>query len=119
MNYTQIKSLLTKIDDPVLKLETVMDLGRQLLQKPSGCVSTEISGCASRVEICYDGSRFYGDADSALVRGIVAIIIAMANDRVRDIRGEFTSLNLNLGAGRINGVDSMVRYFETTAVIPA
>ncbi|MDR1697037.1 MAG: SufE family protein [Rickettsiales bacterium] len=113
MNYTQIKSLLTQIDDPVLKLETVMDFGKQIRAMPRPCASTEISGCASRVEICRSGGAFYGDADSALVRGVVAILVAMANSGVKNMRDEFSGLNLSLGAGRLSGVDSMIRYFES------
>ncbi len=29
-----------------------------------------------------------------------------------DLAGEFASLNLNLGAGRLNGVNSMIRFFQ-------
>ncbi len=112
MKYTDIKNILTKIDDPVLKLETVMDLGHQIGAMPQSCTCTEISGCASRVQICHHNGVFYASADSALVRGIVAIIIAMANSSVRDMRGEFSVLNLNLGAGRLTSVDSMIKYFE-------
>jgi len=112
MNYLEIKTLLTAIDDPVLKLETVMDLGKQLSPTPQHSACTEISGCASRVQICKSGGLFYGTADSALVRGVVAVILAMANDGIRDLRGEFESLKLNLGAGRLNGVNSMINYFE-------
>ena len=53
-----------------------------------------------------------------LVRGIVAIIVAMVdgknNDEIRkmDIKGEFGRLNLNLGSGRTNGVNSMIRFLQ-------
>lgn len=112
MNYAQIKSLLKTIDDPVIRLEVVMDLGMQSTPGPRSCAHTRISGCASNVEICKHNGRFYGMADSALVAGIVAIILAMANDGIRDLRGEFASLNLNLGAGRLSGVDSIIKYIQ-------
>jgi len=112
MNYTEIRSLLTTIDDPVMKLEFVMDLGKQLSPIPQNAACTEISGCASRVQICRDNNGIYGSADSALVRGIVAVILMMANDGVVDLRGEFNSLNLNLGAGRLNGVNSVISFLE-------
>jgi sulfur transfer protein SufE len=112
MTYTEIKSLLSQISDPVLRLEFVMDLGTQISPIPQTSVCTEVSGCASRVQICKASGKFYGAADSALVRGIVAIILAMANDGISDLRGEFNSLNLNLGAGRLNGVESIIKVIS-------
>lgn len=117
MTYVDIKNILLSIVDPVEKLEMVMDLGRNLEPVPDGATCNEIVGCASRVEICQLGGRFYGGADSALVRGIVAILIAMTQgksiDEIKqmDILSEFSSLNINLGAGRLNGLESMVRFF--------
>ncbi|MCL1891762.1 MAG: SufE family protein [Alphaproteobacteria bacterium] len=113
MNYSEIKKLLMRIEDPALRLEFVMDLGKQLASTPKEALCAEISGCASRVQICRHGDIFYGSADSALVRGIITIILAMANDGVSDLRGEFNSLNLNLGAGRLNGVESVISFLES------
>ena len=118
MTYADIKNVLQSISDPVQKLEMVMDLGRSLVAVPEGAMCNEIVGCASHVEICRDGNKFYGRADSALVRGIVAILIAMVNgkapDEIKniDILSEFSSLDINLGAGRLNGLESMVRFFH-------
>ncbi|MBQ8473662.1 MAG: SufE family protein [Alphaproteobacteria bacterium] len=118
MTYAEIKNILLAITDPVEKLEMVMDLGRTLDHVPDDAACTEILGCASRVEICRKGNVFYGRADSALVRGIVAILIAMVNhkdtDEIRqmDIGGEFSMLNINLGAGRLNGLQSMISFFH-------
>ena len=118
MTYTQIKEILTSMDDAVMRLEFVMDLGAHLSPVPDAAVCTEIDGCASRAVICRDGNRFYGDADAALVRGIVAILIAMVDgrgpDEIRqmDLGAEFASLKLNLGAGRLNGVNSMIRFLQ-------
>lgn len=118
MNYSDIKNALALLDNPVEKLEFVMELGNGLLPVPNSALCTEIIGCASFVEICRDGDRFYGRADSALVRGIVAIIVAMVDgkspDEIKkmDMTGEFMALNLNLGAGRLNGVNSMIRFLQ-------
>lgn len=118
MDYTEIKTILSLISDPVEKLETVMDFGKQLSPIPDTAVCTDISGCASLVRLCRDGTCFYGWADSALVRGIVAIILAMVNNKTpdaikkMDLQTEFSSLNLNLGAGRLNGVNSMISFLE-------
>lgn len=116
MTFDRMREILTSIDDPVMRLEMVMDFGANLSPVPDTAVCSEIRGCASHVEICRDGNRFYGVADSALVRGVVAIFIAMVDghtpDQIRDIDilGRFRALNIPLGAGRVNGVNSIVRF---------
>ena len=118
MTYDEIKNILSSITDPVQKLEMVMDLGTTLLPVPNDAVCTEISGCASHVEICRVGNRFYGMADSALVRGVVAIMISMVDgktpDEIKnmDLQKMFLLLNINLGAGRLNGVNSMILFLH-------
>ena len=118
MTYDEIKNLLSNISDAATKLELVMDIGSRLSPVPDGATCSEITGCASRVEICRLGNRFYGTADSALVRGIVAIMIAMVDGKTNaeikqlDLAGMFNALNLNLGAGRLNGVNSMIRFLQ-------
>lgn len=106
------------ISDPVDRLEMVMDLGTRLSPIPEHAACTDITGCASLVRICIDGNRYYGWADSALVRGIVAILISMIDgksiDEVKkmDLAAEFRSLELNLGTGRVNGINSMIRFLH-------
>ena len=118
MTYDEIKNILDNISDPALKLEMVMDIGKNLSPAPNGVLCSEITGCASRVEICRIKNQFYGTADSAIVRGIVAITISMVDgktpDEIRkmDLTQMFNDLNLNIGAGRLNGVNSMIRFFK-------
>jgi cysteine desulfuration protein SufE len=118
MNYDEIKKLLSGITDPAMKLEMVMDFGARLAQVPDGATCSEITGCASHVEICRLGNRFYACADSAIVRGIVAILLSMVDghtpDEIRqmDLAQMFSGLELNLGAGRLNGVNSMIRFLQ-------
>lgn len=118
MTFDEMKKILSTITDPVQKLETVMDFGADLSPVPHDAVCNEITGCTSRVEICRVGNRFYGVADSALVRGIVAILITMVDgkkpDDIKkmDLLGMFSELNINLGAGRLNGVNSMIRFLH-------
>lgn len=106
------------IEDPVEKLEMVMDFGRALEPVPDGAMCTEIIGCASYAEICQKSNRFFARADSALVRGIIAILIEMVRnkniDEIKqmDIGEEFSSLDIKLGAGRLNGLNSMIRFFN-------
>ena len=118
MNYAEMKRVLSLTDDAVMRLEMVMDFGARLYVPPETAKCYDISGCASAVQICVDGNRFYGRADSALVRGIVAILIAMVDgmgaEQIKnmDIDSEFRSLNLNLGAGRLSGLESMISFFK-------
>ena len=118
MKYNDIKKALSLIESPVEKLELVMDLGKSLEPVPDDAKCNEIFGCASFVQICEKDGRFYGVADSAMVRGIVAIILALVNGKsIKDIKqmdllGEFNSLNLNFGAGRLNGIQSMISFFK-------
>lgn len=118
MTYSEMKNILSIIDDPVQKLEMVMDFGAHLTPVPDSAVCTEITECASRIEICRAGNNFYGRADSAIVRGVVAIITAMVDgkspDEIKkmDLSGMFNELNINLGAGRLNGINSMFRFLQ-------
>lgn len=118
MTYDEIKNILSIVSDPVEKLEMVMDFGTHLSPIPESAICSEITGCVSRVEICRVGNRFFGSADSALVRGIVAIIIAMVDgknpDEIKqmDLSGMFAALKINLGTGRLNGVNSMIRFLQ-------
>lgn len=118
MTYAEIKNMLSLIQDPMEKLEMVMDLGKSLEPVPDDAICSEILGCTSFVKICQKQGRFYGVADSAMVRGIVVIILSIIDgksiDEIKnmDILSEFNSLNLNFGAGRLNGVQSMVSFFK-------
>lgn len=118
MTYSEMKNILLAITDPVEKLEMVMDLGRNLDAVPDGADCTEIMGCASQVEFCRKGNQFFAHADSAMVRGIVAILLEMVRGKTlleikqMDIGAEFKTLNINLGAGRLNGLNSMISFFH-------
>jgi cysteine desulfuration protein SufE len=118
MTYSEIKSLLARIDNPADKLETLMDLGKLLPPIPENLPIAEIRGCASRVVIARDGNIFYGEADSAIVRGVLFLILSAVQEKSpaeiknMGLRQEFASLNLALGAGRLNGVDSMISFLE-------
>ena len=118
MTYDEMKSALQMMDTAESRLEMVMDFGAHAPSVPDGAVCADIHGCASFVQICRVGDMYYGRADSALVRGIVTIITAMVSnhtvDEIRkmDISGEFASLGLNLGTGRLGGVDSMIRFLK-------
>ncbi|MCQ2575005.1 MAG: SufE family protein [Alphaproteobacteria bacterium] len=106
------------ITDPVEKLEYVMELGNFLLPVPDKATCTEILGCTSFVQICIKNGKFYGTADSAMVRGILAIFLSMIESKTIieikkiDLLAEFNSLKLNFGSGRLNGIQSIVSFFN-------
>lgn len=118
MKYDEIKKALSNIEDPVDKLDMVIDFGKNLSAVPENSTCTEILGCASFVQICQKNGKFFGTADSLMVRGIVAIILAMVDgktiDEIKkmDMEDEFKSLNLNFGAARLNGIQSMISFFK-------
>jgi len=118
MTYSEIKNALSLVNDPMEKLEMVMDFGKDLQNVPKNAKCTEITGCASFVKICQKDGRFYGYADSMMVRGIVAIILSMVDGKsVTEIKkmdffGQFNALNLNFGASRLNGIQSMISFFK-------
>lgn len=118
MQYAQMKTLLESVSNPVDKLEMLMDMGRELEPVPDGAICHEILGCTSHVEICMLDNKLYGVADSKLVAGIVAVLLAMVRDKTpqqikdMDIGAEFTSLKLNLGSARLSGVNSMISFLK-------
>ncbi len=118
MKFEQIKKTLESIVDPVERLEFVMDLGKELAPVPDGTECSEIVGCTSFVQICRRGNNFYGVADSAIVRGILYIILSMVDgktpDEIRQMDPEkiFLELQINIGAARLNGVHSMIRFLK-------
>lgn len=119
MNYLEIKNLLMSLSDPVEKLELVMDFGKKLKPVPDTAKCVEISGCMSLVKICFEDDKFYGWADSVLVRGIVSIILLMIDgktiEQIKEMNmyDEFMNLNLELGAGRLNGINSILGFFRS------
>lgn len=118
MKFEQIKNLIDMVDDPVEKLEIVLDLGKNLPVPPADSECNEIVGCTSVVHICRRGNEFYGTADSKLVAGILTIILSMVDghsiDEIRNmpIAQMFADLKINIGASRLNGVNSMIRFLK-------
>lgn len=118
MSFEDIKKLLGMLDDPVARLEAVMDIGKNIAPIPSDAVCNEIKGCTSFVQICRKENNFYATADSAIVRGIVAILLSMVDGKSPDeikkmnLDKMFADLNINIGAARLNGVNSMIQFLK-------
>ena len=118
MKYDEMKNILNSVDAPVDKLEMLMDFGNYLEPVPGDAICHEIKGCSSRVEICRRGDKLWGRADSGIVRGVVAVLLAMTDGKTpaqikkMDLFGEFSSLKLNLGAARLSGLNSMISFLQ-------
>lgn len=94
------------------------------VNKVRGCVSQVWLKCEPRTSV--EGERilhFRGDSDSHLVRGLIAIAIALFSDRAPDeilavdALGAFRALGLeqHLTPQRSNGVRAMIERIRTDA----
>ncbi|MBP5215837.1 MAG: SufE family protein [Alphaproteobacteria bacterium] len=111
------------------KYQYVIDLGRQLEPLPEE-LKTEIwkiKGCQSQVwlvpEFKQNSLHFRGDSDAILVKGIIAIVLIIFNDKSAeeiktiDVSEIFAKLGLeeNLTPSRRNGMMSMVAKIKEYA----
>jgi cysteine desulfuration protein SufE len=108
----------------------LMDLGRRL-QPLSDAERTDVNkvrGCASQVWLVTEPQtdrivRFRGDSDSDIVRGLIAILIALYSERAAadilafDIKAAFARLGFDsaISAQRSNGFFSMVERVRRDA----
>ena len=104
------------------KYQYVIDLGRQLepLDEQYKTEEWKVKGCQSQVWLVpsfTDGLiHFRGDSDAILVKGIIAIVLLIYNDKTPqeiktvDVMKIFATLGLeeNLTPSRRNGMMSMV-----------
>ena len=111
------------------KYQYVIDLGRQLEPLPEQYKTEEwrVQGCQSQVwlvpQFHDDIIHFVGDSDAILVKGIIAIVLMIYNDKkISDIKSVdvaeiFAKLGLeeNLTPSRRNGMMSMVAKIKEYA----
>ena len=120
-------------DDWEDRYRYVIELGREMPALPENRRSpaTKVEGCASQVWLVPEvrsspeGARLYfqGDSDAMIVRGLIAILIALISGRrleeirALDIRGQLARLHLDqaLSAQRSNGLRAMVGRIEDIA----
>ena len=107
----------------------VIDYGRQMepLDDALKVPATKVEGCASQVWLhpkIEDGRfRFDGDSDAMIVRGLIAVLRALYNDRPVgevprvDARAELGRLGLeaHLSAQRSNGLKAMIGRIQGVA----
>ena len=121
------------IDDWEERYRYLIELGRALDPLPDDARTdaNKVRGCASQVwlESRAEGSgaeahlHFIGDSDAHIVRGLVAVVIAIFTDRTAadiltlDAEPIFSQLSLreHLTPQRSNGVNSMIQRIKSTA----
>jgi cysteine desulfuration protein SufE len=125
------------LDDWDDRYRYLIELGRALdpLSPEGHHEANKVQGCASQVWLEKsvhnesDGPHldFHGDSDAMIVRGLVAIVIALFSGRTPaeiaaiDAEAVFETLGLrdHLSAQRSNGLRSMVRRIQAEALATA
>ena len=121
------------LDDWEDRYRHVIDLGKAMspLEEALRAPATKVEGCASQVWLVpeVDGSgpdtviRFRGDSDAMIVRGLIAILIALYSGLTAkevlgvDAQAELGRLGLNdhLSSQRSNGLRAMVQRVRDLA----
>ncbi|MEM7744579.1 MAG: SufE family protein [Pseudomonadota bacterium] len=121
------------LDDWEDRYRYVIELGKNMpeLEEVRRTPATKVDGCASQVWLVpevRDGAdgpvlHFEGDSDAMIVRGLIAVLIALvsgqrlADIREMDIPAELAALELDqaLSAQRSNGLRAMVTRIEDIA----
>lgn len=123
--------LLDEWDD---RYRYLIELGRRMppLSEQDRTVANKVQGCASQVwlatKVAFNGAAgplltFSGDSDAHIVRGLIAILLAMFSDKHRNeiLAGDADALFMNLGLRehltpqRSNGFRSMVERIRADA----
>ncbi len=138
MSFDEIKENFELLDDWEDRYRYVIELGRALpeLDEASRTETTKVRGCASQVWLVTrlqhepDGTtrmRFEGDSDAHIVRGLIAVLIALydglppAQACQLDAHAAFAELGLkdHLTPQRSNGLASMIQRIHSDAASAA
>jgi len=129
----QIKDDLSLLDDWEDRYRYIIEIGRELPDLPESerTEANKVRGCASQVWLSTSIERsggdpimhFAGDSDAHIVRGLVALALALYSGRpasqvaASDAVGLFTELGLkeHLSAQRSNGFRSLVDRIRNEA----
>lgn len=115
----EFEALADEWDD---KYRLLIDLGRELEAMPSALKTdaTRVRGCASQVWLypaaTDDQLHFLADSDAAIVKGLVALVLMLVQDRRReeiDVSGvkarlDALGLSKHLSSNRTQGLASML-----------
>ena len=119
------------LDDWEDRYRHVIELGKAMdpLEDAFKVPATKVDGCASQVwlvpSIGDDTFSFRGDSDAMIVRGLIAILVALYNDlplaevQAVDAHAELGRLGLNdhLSAQRSNGLRAMIERIRTVSSV--
>ncbi len=120
--FEDVEAEFEALDDWDDKYRLLIDLGRALPPMPDALKTdaTKVRGCASQVWLhpSFDGEtlHFSADSDAAIVKGLVALVLMLADDRspraidTDSIRAKLDGLGLarHLSSNRTQGLASMV-----------
>jgi len=134
MTLDMIQSDFALLDDWEDRYRYVIELGRSLppLAPEERTEATKVRGCVSQVWLTTDVAKdargaqtlvFRGDSDAHIVRGLIAILLAIYSDRTAedilktDAEGILGGLGLreHLTPQRSNGLNSMVARIRADA----
>lgn len=125
------------LDDWEDRYRHVIDMGKAMppLEDALKVPATKVDGCASQVWLVpkVDGNgpdalfHFRGESDAMIVRGLIAVLIALYNGRTVSEVGKVDpiaelgrlELNDHLSAQRSNGLRAMVERIRETAAAAA
>ena len=127
--FEEIADTFEFLDDWEDRYRHVIDMGKAIppMDDALKVPATKVDGCASQVWIqpsIDDGTfRFQGDSDAMIVKGLIAVLMALYNGvPVKDVNridapAELGRLGLHdhLSAQRSNGVRAMVERIRTVA----
>lgn len=118
------------LDDRDERYRLLIELGRELEPMPAALKTdaTKVRGCSASVWVYptqTDGGRlhFLADSDAHITKGIVALIVALVQDRTPadilalDIRAELARFELEaqLSSNRTQGIPNMIALVRDTA----
>lgn len=131
MSLETITSDFAFLDDWEDRYRYVIELGRALppLDDAEKTDLTKVRGCASQVWLVADQNsdtgrfEFRGESDAHIVQGLIAILLAVYNDKTAaeilktDAHAAFAELGLNehLTPQRSNGLKSMINRIRAIA----
>ena len=127
--FTSIRENLTFLDDWEDRYRYIIELGQALppLTDDEKSEATRVHGCVSQVWVVSEGNAarmgFRGESDAMIVRGLVAILVALYSDRPAgeiaetDAIAVFDELGLreHLTSQRSNGLVAMVNRMREAA----
>ena len=131
--FDDVEAEFDALDDWDDRYRLLIDLGRALPAMPDALKTdaTRVRGCASQVWLHtrHDGDvlHFAADSDAAIVKGLVALVLMLADGRPPaaidggNIRARLDALGLakHLSSNRTQGLASMVARIDELAQAPA